>query len=807
MAAIKDKLITAESLKYVHDKVNDQVIVSDEQPTSPNNRIWINETSDGGVQVPTYEEFVELENDVDELKEDLSDVYEAIGSTEMALTWEQGGFNTTTWAEADNSRAIRTSELTPSASNIFVTLSANYRYRVIWYDLTQTVTGGSSWIYTSGVLNVSSSSYFRIMLGKNPAADIIPSDGNAFRIKNGEYNNDIERNTKNIEEVNNNVTIVEFLQENTSIAGFNKTYTKTDLIHTATVTTGKFRTPIGDTTSSVWNYYEAGVTTGDILSIKGMSTGTAYLWYMYDSSDNIVSYYPSKITGSVTGGFFVVPEDAVKIVVNQRVSDDFEFAELFGCIYSDPNQNTKLVTAVKSGNDLQFRSAYETKVMAISATVNGSQNGGFNLSNYYLLDSEPAEEATIATGTLYKGAGDDICPIHYNGSYVGANHGKSPTWKLTLASHGLTTADIGSVWSSNSKQYVIYRIDDTDKFSVIGDTDNSYYDVVTTAPVAPLTHVSGATHTGNLAFTASVSQQVYPAFKNYALSIKNESGTALSTDGVIKGNKITIEESYDIFDVASVVEYLKTNVGSNTNTSYYSDSIDANMRIRNTYTFLKDGAMTVSCNAIPLKEGVYLEYWGGVQSGTIGDNIYVPFTSYNSIQAQSGTVNLTSETWDDDQFPAYKLYQFDGSGNGFATGYVIDYGQGLPATRYSKLTGANGAGFYYSSSKKMYPHFYDVALGTDFYGNYLSFYAFRCPVKNVSNFAKAQYEIEDTLYIEAEFFASQYKTIEVGEKYNNRKITVVKKDSSISVMSDTVVCGQIDVSASASGSLTLKIEK
>ena len=54
MAAIKDKLVTAESLKYVNDKLEDEiddiVIISEDEPSSGNNKIWIDSEAES-VQV------------------------------------------------------------------------------------------------------------------------------------------------------------------------------------------------------------------------------------------------------------------------------------------------------------------------------------------------------------------------------------------------------------------------------------------------------------------------------------------------------------------------------------------------------------------------------------------------------------------------------------------------------------------------------------------------------------------------------------------------------------------------------------
>lgn len=60
-AADKTKLDGVDGLlDDLEAKVDDVVIISDTQPTSEDNKLWVKETGEAGVQVPTYAEFVTL---------------------------------------------------------------------------------------------------------------------------------------------------------------------------------------------------------------------------------------------------------------------------------------------------------------------------------------------------------------------------------------------------------------------------------------------------------------------------------------------------------------------------------------------------------------------------------------------------------------------------------------------------------------------------------------------------------------------------------------------------------------------------
>jgi hypothetical protein len=69
---------------------------------------------------------------------------------------------------------------------------------------------------------------------------------------------------------------------------------------------------------------------------------------------------------------------------------------------------------------------------------------------------------------------DDVAPLHIFGTTLGANHGQ-PCQKLTIASHGLTNADVGKYMtlSGTSEKYYIVRIVDMDNIWVLGENTSS----------------------------------------------------------------------------------------------------------------------------------------------------------------------------------------------------------------------------------------------------------------------------------------------------------------------------------------------
>lgn len=63
--------------------VGDIVKISDSDPQLPNNKIWIKETPNAEVQVPTYAEFQELDGDVNDLKSAISYKQDALRVTSL----------------------------------------------------------------------------------------------------------------------------------------------------------------------------------------------------------------------------------------------------------------------------------------------------------------------------------------------------------------------------------------------------------------------------------------------------------------------------------------------------------------------------------------------------------------------------------------------------------------------------------------------------------------------------------------------------------------------------------------------------
>ncbi|WP_441367836.1 pyocin knob domain-containing protein [Acinetobacter lwoffii] len=208
------------------------------------------------------------------------------------------------------------------------------------------------------------------------------------------------------------------------------------------------------------------------------------------------------------------------------------------------------------------------EIIGKTATVNGVVDGvPISISSLLTKDSTHSNSTVfnfasdIVNGVVQRTLADDVAPMRLDGTTIGANHGYFKT-NLTVAAHGKTSADIGSVWTNGYVQYVIVEIVSTEVISVTARLDNS------NANTGVYAHVSGAANTANFtatAVTGAGTQQWYPAIRDRKLNIFVDD---LKIDGAVDGKynfekNVKFLESYSIMKKSDIVEWLITNKGQN----------------------------------------------------------------------------------------------------------------------------------------------------------------------------------------------------------------------------------------------------
>lgn len=218
--------------------------------------------------------------------------------------------------------------------------------------------------------------------------------------------------------------------------------------------------------------------------------------------------------------------------------------------YLDTNQNLAKNSLVVNGNEVSIAGSINDIPIKINAFLTKVNEAGdptvFNFAGDYI------------NNILQRSLGDDVAPMRMDGTTIGANHGYQKS-NLTLANHEKTVADIGSVWTSGGKQYVIVSIISNNVLSITSRSDNTVFSI------GELVHVSGATNTASFTPTATVSDQWYPAIRDRKLTCFIDNVKIDLTQNATHSFKDTVKflESYSIMKKSDIVEWLISNKGVN----------------------------------------------------------------------------------------------------------------------------------------------------------------------------------------------------------------------------------------------------
>ncbi|MDR3591569.1 MAG: hypothetical protein P4N41_18085 [Negativicutes bacterium] len=479
---------------------------------------------------------------------------------------------------------------------------------------------------------------------------------------------------------------------------------------------------------------------------------------------------------------------------------------------------------IKSGNYLMTRITWDASndFGELFNLVDTSTNGCVELVNQYIdansySDTNFIARAIANSSTIVKNEQDDICPMSYNASYIGANHGGFFAYNITATGHDKTVQDVGSEWtqSGGTKTYLLKIVDANTLLVMTLNTSGndiwSFHSVSGTT----LTHSAGAIHTSTITFSSPVQVEIYQSFKNHTYQVLADSYRPIITDGSYSCDHLDIVESYDIVDYNSMLNYVRSQVGSSVQPTFNAPAVDVSVHFDIIYRIQDNGAITVY-HKIKNYKLISLDYAGLVQAMQLvkpsGGTLYeyvpktVPFTmtsNYNlaniqDITSLSETINLTSEKWADTANPPDRYLQFAKTSGGakyqnygFTLGYCTAFAWGNQSIR--KNAAASTLQLLYSS-KKQYPKLVtgasttysnsQVPAGTTFEG-----VAFRCPV-NYNNDTDATviawYQVGDTTYLMLDYHTNVSKTVTLPAKFAGKTIGIIEKSAGFALNSQVV---------------------
>lgn len=363
--------------------------------------------------------------------------------------------------------------------------------------------------------------------------------------------------------------------------------------------------------------------------------------------------------------------------------------------------NSVNYNVIKSGDSYNLKTVLNGKELEIRMYKKGSKNDSFNF------------DRTLYDGNIVHGTSDDITPVR-TFTTVGANHGY--TCIIEIPNTDKVKADLGSVWTDGTTQYVLLRI--VSGMLVFGCPYSDTYGYVTSSvvsPVATLTHVSGATNKNNISITGvKTNTQLYPSTGKVSVSILTDDNP-VEQDGNYKSNKVDVIESYEILDYKSIVEFAKSNIGKDY--ADYRNSIQGVLAMSNTFHYYDKGKCTTSHGIRPLQK-VLMGRTGVLQSmplehpslpsyrfvpnlSTVGSVDFtkpIDLSSYNTSNLVY-RANLIDETKPTDRYIDY-IKNGENPVLAFTMGHVVD----KTNSKYSdRLANVPNILWDFRSTKKSYP--------------------------------------------------------------------------------------------------------
>jgi len=431
-------------------------------------------------------------------------------------------------------------------------------------------------------------------------------------------------------------------------------------------------------------------------------------------------------------------------------------------------------------------------------------NKFLNMSTMYEI---PVTSEDSDTGSLisWKGCGDDITPVNFNNTYIGANHGYSMVDVINVPSHGKTEVDIGSVWVDNStgRTYCLLNIPDENTLRMVWFNDSMMSSGIFGSrggcSGGTLTHSSGATNTSDIVITKNSSGnysemgQLYQSYNKYSISLLLDGQVAdINENGTFACDRCELITQYDIIYIPAMLNYLMENVGFNTNDSQYSNDIqDYYITMYVNYQHNRNGSLS-TYSSFYVNKNINVGYFGLVQSialpstsGVTATYLYLPdTTTYQSIYEHTGetAVQFSKSGWSSASKVPYRYFQFTSfdADKGVQLLFDRSVGWGENSKRLEHISSSCG---FSHTSRKLYPYF--IQSGTLTPGTYFDGLAVRVPLYKYDEdlTSVGWYWVEDSIVLTIDTHKALNKDIVLPNYMNNRRVEVLDK-------TDSCVCNQ-----------------
>lgn len=472
------------------------------------------------------------------------------------------------------------------------------------------------------------------------------------------------------------------------------------------------------------------------------------------------------------------------------------------------------ISITRLANDLYLRGTYDATYDLIQkitlATGAAFSNDTINVQGARkALKTVTDNVIAWATGTILVAQGDDTAPLNYNGTYIAGDHGANFIREVTATAHGKTVQDVGSEWNDGAAvKWYLMRVVDNDKLWFLSQNTSVYpaWSFVSTL-TGNLTHSSGATNIGAITVASSVLTQLLPATQSISKSVLLDSVTPLSTDRSARARWVDIVEVTKVCNPASVLAYVRSQVGGAVQPAFNHPSIAADVQRTVTYRYAENGSCCI-IDGILVLNPLILGYFGGTQAHpltytgkqlfayvprmqtvTVGSNVY-DLSAQANIGALADQINLLAARWLDPNNPPDRMSQIVKTAGvaeyGLTIGYNPSRGLGQPGTRKNVI---NQAGFI-SAIHKFYP--YAVNVGPVAANSYFEIEAFRAyhvasdaPLASVFTWYR---DGANNIIVIADFHqnVTAYPLV-LPASFVGKSVSVVDKSASLSVLGNGVL--------------------
>lgn len=535
------------------------------------------------------------------------------------------------------------------------------------------------------------------------------------------------------------------------------------------------------------------------LSFSNKRVGAAFFTTKESAATTSLGYInslanPLTVQAPAGANWLVVNLDSPTIVASNVQVEAGNVATK----YQEYGTHFKIDPAYINGFGGNSKSKLEIKAANLAA-VSGFVDGVPIKINLQLTKANTHDNSTVfnftsdAVNNVIQRAyaTDDVAPMRLDGYTIGANHGYEKS-NVTLTAHGKTTADIGSVWVSASKQYLIVDIVSENVLSVTCRTDNTPFALGT------LTHVSGATNTASFTPTATVSRQWYPAIRDRKLTcfVDNVKIDLAQIANYDFEKNVKFLESYSILKKSDMIDWLIANRGIN-HTNYAAApcyTVDFG------YTFDRECGCTIYFGGVGRKtvvlqdqmvaQSIQLDQGNGVVYNYIPKA--VPFTAggytYDFSQKEnlygknpSEALHLTASRQEAGTSPIDRLVMLNDQ-----VGYAIGYLPILDAAPDVRPTNASRKYLEIrNDTLKVYPRLIDSALinqindGDAFAAIAYRKYFKRSPDRTCKYVVRS--EMGDYLYLD--WHTAKTDEIELPADLVGREFEIFEKSSNVTLLS------------------------